>query len=359
MLLGICGTRSALSRVIQRLAARIAEETIGVPYPLVIASKEQLSETWKSIPLEKRQSILLYSEFPLASFRQLLVDSNISVIICMDDFEEIFAWQKSKEAEDFMLALRLATQCAVMTSQLIPATRHLLITPDKYETPVLDVAREILKFFSIRCDEAQWEKLRKILGGEKGDGATLRDFAVSQISDAPSTAEVFKALSPEDRHAAVEVARGYAPLSNGLPIETVSWTRRCFIDGDVTDRPVMGSKLLVGPARCLFFGPYIHLPPGQWNCELEIEVNDCPADTLAMADVYDDDIIAAVSMRLPRRGVYVIDMPFENRRVDAALQFRLSLLKGSIEGELLLHRARLKRVDPQDNNNLRLTNEAQ
>lgn len=360
MLLAICGTQSTLTSGIRQLVAVIAAQTIGMPYQVHASTKDQLSEVWKDIPQANRGSVLLFSDLPQLSLRQLLADSNIPTIICFDEFEEILSGLMSKTHPDFMTSLRIGTQCIVLTSELAATTKSLRMTSDRYDAPVMAIAREILDFFHIGYDDQHLDKLRKTLCGDQGDATTLRDFIAAQIPNALTTPDFLTTLPSDQRHVLAEVAQAYNPLTKGRAMEAVTWQRRCFQDGDTPDRQLLGSKLLVGPARCLFFGPYIHMPLGHWNCELEIEVNGCQADTMALVDVYDDEATAAVSMRLPRRGVYSIDIPFQVRRTDSHLQFRMMMLKGALEGELLLHKAKVTRaVPPRDDENLRLTYEAQ
>ncbi|MDH7794324.1 MULTISPECIES: hypothetical protein [unclassified Beijerinckia] len=353
MLLSVCGTLSPISIATRRLVSIIAEETIGVPEHIHAVEVGQLRDAWKNIPQEKRTSMLLYSDAPQASMIKLLIDSDIPIVLSNDNFEEIFAFDMLNGSKEFMIALRLATYTVVQWSQLIHA-RNFFIGPDRYDAPITELAEEIMRFFNIRQDAQQWERLQTRLGNDKSK--TLRDFIAAEFPQWQSTAGFIETLSDEDRLALESVAKGYDPLTKRHPMEAVNWTRRCFQDGDASDRQLTGPKTLNGPARILFFGPHAHLPPGRWDCEIQIELNDCRTDTMAMVDVFDGEILGAVSLRLPRRGTYAIDVSFEVTRTHAPLEFRMQLLKGAIEGELLLLGVKVKRAEARGaRENLSLT----
>lgn len=352
MLLSVCGTMSPISQATRELISLIATETIGAPTQIYAVTVEQLRDAWKSISQEKRKSVLLYSDAPQTNLIQLIIDSDIPTVISVDDFEEIFAFNVVNTGKDILAALRQSTHTAVQISQLINTSRNLILGPDRYDTSVIDLAQDIMHFFSIEPSDQQLEKLRTKLG----DTTTLRDFMAATFPQWQPTTDFRESLPREDQDALESVIHGYDPLTRRRPFEVVHWSPRWFQDGDAPDRQLTGPKLLAGPARTIFFGPYIYLPVGQWDCEVHVEFNDCRSDTMALLDIFNGSVLAAVTMRLPRHGIYAIDISFQNQKPDAHLEFRLQILKGAIEGELRLLGVKVKRAAPVEaEENLRLT----
>lgn len=338
MLLSICGAPSPLSLAMVRFVSLIAEATIGAPAQIQTNEKKHMGELWNNIPKEDRKSILFYTDYPDISIVDLLYSSDIPVIVVSDKFERIVS-HRLKSA-DIIFATKEATLSGVLVGQLREKSKNISFYEDTYNRNSIDIAKEIIEFYGIPCDERQWDALRQRLS-HRDEAPKFSEFVAEHFPDWEENR--LNDLSSAERATLREVAKGYDALSEGHIDQEFIWPSRSFYDGDTPNQPVLGSKLLAGPARCIFYGPYFHLPCGQWNCEVHIEVQECRTDTLALLDVCFGGtmVLSAVSMRLPRRGVYAIDLSFEVAAANKPVEIRLNLLKGAIEGEILLLRAKL------------------
>lgn len=342
MLLSICGTPSPLSFAMARLVTLIAEATIGAPIQINVNGTAQLRDVWKDIPKEKRNSILVFSDAPEAGMTDLFSSSDIPVIIINDSLENIISHRLAFVEHNFTYALQQASLSIVQVCQLKEKVRNIQFDGNLYSRRIVDLIREIVEFYAIPLNDDQLNALvQEQCGADQS--RTFSEFVFENFPEwSTKPGYLSSSLSRTEKAALQEVASGYDALSAGHTNLQMTWPACCFFDGDIAGRPADGSKLLVGPARHIFYGPYLRLPAGHWNCEVHIELNDCRADTIAMLDVFNEDAaLSAVSMRLPRRGVFSIDISFDLVASQKGIELRLALLKGALEGELLLLGAKL------------------
>lgn len=133
-----------------------------------------------------------------------------------------------------------------------------------------------------------------------------RELAAQGLSPAPQPAAelppdaakmLAAALSPYDRH-----------FMSGT-LDEIVWTRELFAL-DTLDSP-RGPIDVGGGPRNLIFGPYIHLPPGEWRARVVLGLSPETLGTLFVVDAFADARQLGQATLAPTRGgVHVADIPF-------------------------------------------------
>jgi hypothetical protein len=345
MLLSMFGTQSKLSISFARILEVIARNTLGETVAVHAAAIEQLREAWSAMPASARQAVVLYSDCPQPSLTKLLIDTGAAIVVCIDDFAAVVGFQMINTGKDFVASVRMSTLTFTAIEPLLQTRNLLTITAAKYDAPLEEIISELTDFYNIKINPEQFDAILDRLSHGTGRNATLADFIAAEFPEWRPVETALAALTGSDRKLVENLAQQYSAIAEGRVFDEVYWPRSFFQYGDVPDRSMDGSILLTGPARIVFFGPYLHVPPGAWNAEVQIEVTDCRMDTIAYADIFNGEVVlSAVSMRFPRRGVYAFDIPFETSNPHRPIEIRMHLLKGAIEGELLLHGARITRT---------------
>ena len=297
------------------------------------------------MPASARQAVVLYSDGPQPSLTKLLVDTGAAIAVCIDDFAGVVGFQMINTGKDFVASVRMSTLTFTAIEPLLRTRNLLTITASRYDARIEEIVLELTDFYNIRIDADQLQAILDRLGHGAGRDASLRDFIAAEFPEWRPVETALSTLAASDRKLVENLAQQYSAIGAGRAFEEVYWPRSFFQYGDVPDRPLDGSIILTGPARIVFFGPYLHVPPGAWNAEVQIEVTDCRMDTIAYADIFNGEVVlSAVSMRFPRKGVYAFDIPFATSNPHRPIEIRMHLLKGAIEGELLLHGARITRT---------------
>ena len=97
---------------------------------------------------------------------------------------------------------------------------------------------------------------------------------------------------------------------------------------------------LVGPARLLYFGPYFHFLPGDWQVELDLFFSDDVHQTVFAAEVCTDAVLAKVQMRPGKGGLFRTSFPVRFSQPEARMEVRVWVNRGAIEGRMGLRRVR-------------------
>lgn len=116
----------------------------------------------------------------------------------------------------------------------------------------------------------------------------------------------------------------------------VSWPNSIMHDADNKFQGL--SKIyLTGGARILFYGPYLPLPRGEWQIDFHLRFNPMAAGLSFLVDLYlpkQDQRVGMGVFRVPHGGEFTGSLRAEIARASIAVEFRMFLMEGAIEGEM-------------------------
>lgn len=118
-----------------------------------------------------------------------------------------------------------------------------------------------------------------------------------------------------------------------------------LIDSSAPDKVFSGPVELLGPARFLAYGPYLHLTSGRWRADIEFEISDNLSGNHLYVDAYAGDILAVVTTPLPASGSFRLPISFTITDPLEPVQLRFQSLSGSIEGVICLDRISLSLIE--------------
>lgn len=149
---------------------------------------------------------------------------------------------------------------------------------------------------------------------------------------------------------AVEAAlSGYTFQGERLQVDKIIATRAMFAVtepmGDIAPRSID----VTGRARMLFFGPYIHVPPGRWNLRLVLAFSTELAGSRFMLDVVTTwkRTVKELGQTLfeATEGRYVVQVAFTNVEPGGRLEFRLFSQSSTFDGKISIGYAELVAID--------------
>jgi len=104
---------------------------------------------------------------------------------------------------------------------------------------------------------------------------------------------------------------------------------------------------MVGPARCILWGPYIHLPLGTWRARVVIAVRDnFSGNVLQIKVVRALSDYAEANTILHASGVFELDMEFQIDEPIDPLEVTFTLKEGAIEGAFRLVGMSFSKIGP-------------
>ena len=102
---------------------------------------------------------------------------------------------------------------------------------------------------------------------------------------------------------------------------------------------------LVGPARCLTFGPFLYLPAGRWKANFEFEITGNQTVNSLRFDVIADGGVATKKVvDLRQSGKFRFSDTFDIGNPWLPVEFRTLLDKGAIDGQLTLTALHVERM---------------
>lgn len=179
---------------------------------------------------------------------------------------------------------------------------------------------------------------------EEAEKAVFRSlYDRSSLSDGESTKRTYKVTLADTRAA----CSGLLDLVRQGAAAELEWLPGLFFDTVSRLRPARAELDLTGPARCLFYGPYMHLPPSLWEVHVRVEILNKHGPTEFRAEIYTDQSQQDFPAILPSSGAYDVSFRFTVTDARLPIQIRLFNDRGEIEGEIRFGGARLRQLSTQ------------
>jgi hypothetical protein len=110
------------------------------------------------------------------------------------------------------------------------------------------------------------------------------------------------------------------------------WPKSIFSNPDPKNPLPTSPIALVGPARTLIQGPYLHLPPGEWVATITFRLDDNDTNNAFLFDIRCGDRVAGGPLKLPRSGLFSCQIPFSTPAARTAVEMRVVIVEGAIAG---------------------------
>lgn len=209
-------------------------------------------------------------------------------------------------------------------------------------------AGRIAAVLALASETSRGEGPRLIIRGPHDDAATIcqRSCAALALPDGILAPPELPALRYPTGRLAMELTDGFlAPLQGfaaGGDLALLRWPRGSFHRGDPSNDIVPERLEIVGPARSLIVGPYLHLPTGWWEADLRLYFSEEARRRTFKVDMVSEDIVGTIRLKPTSAGIFDTRMTFHNPRADWPLALRIALEYGAIEGRLGLEGVTLR-----------------
>jgi hypothetical protein len=332
----VFGVSTPHSYWVFHLVHRIVEAIAGPTLRLHIGSLQQLREGFEQ---RHGRSVVITSDLPETELSDFICVSGLPVIAIADDIIDSLAWAKASRLFGIYDATRFCTQ---MLSALAPAflqPNALIFNPQQADSAERMTTRVIDYLFPERGESVARQAFEHLSGA----GYIARDDFVDRTA---FLAEIEAGDEPARRMytAALLALSGYAELFGGAWPAQIDWPMELFRRPN--ELPPAATIDLTGPARTLFFGPYLHLPVGDWTAQVQFEIDEAYSGSEAVADVRVHETVAKKAFALPAKGIYTYDLDFSVDTAAHDIEIRLYMTKGAIEGVFMPRSVRLRRREP-------------
>jgi hypothetical protein len=316
------------------LVCRIVEALAGRTLHLHIETLEELRD---SFGRRGGGSVVLTSDLPNTDLVSFVCSSDIPIITFSESSRDVLDWVLSTRNPDPVESARF---CSKMLSSLAApfASDRALHIIGVQDLSLERIALMIVAYLFAGLDETSVARLLAYLA-ETGnfdssaalDRSAYRNFETSNAAK-PFDVEVYSEM--------VAAIASYEGIIAGKPPEEIVWPHHLFYRQD--KRPLGEPFDLTGPARILYYGPYMHLPIGNWSVRFEFEIDGAISGIEATTDIYINEVVIEKTFAMPAKGIYAYSLSFEVYDPLVAVQIRLFTKKAAIEGVFLPRSVRVR-----------------
>jgi hypothetical protein len=266
-------------------------------------------------------SVVMTSDFPDADLAAFVCGAGLPMIVFSDAPATVLDWTAQSRGLGAFDAARLASRIYASLAPNMRVERKLVLAPG---VSAEQAVAEIIPFL--------WPR----------HGRRFTAEAQAHLAESGRLAPPPQPAAPkadESRQAALEALAAYAPVAEGLPPAEIVWPLPLFTRPDA--RPWGAPFDLTGPARAVLFGPYMHLPVGDWTARVEFEVEDAVSGVEAMTDVRINEVVTEKSFIMPAKGIFAYGLDFQIADPHLPVEIRLFIQKSAIEGVFLPRSVRI------------------
>jgi hypothetical protein len=269
-------------------------------------------------------SIVFLSEIPNAAVVEALSRSDFPILMVDQSFSEASLDFIAARDTKLLDTVRTMARAQVGLNALLDIPRSDLLSVDRRE-PASALAEQMTAILGLDPALCQTMIDERNLGRALGD-ALDEHFAYEQ---SPQPHDVVELLSQLDRFYSFHSER-----------REPTWLMptALFMEAAAPYLPATNSFDLLGPARCLSFGPYLYLPTGSWKSVLTFSsIANRSTNTVGFDVTADEQIKLEENFEIAVDGRFSLEFRFEIEDSYYPFEFRTHLRRGSIEGELRLH----------------------
>jgi len=341
MLLNVFGTPSALMYGGLNLVRNFTDLELGSHK---LANANTTSEFRNAVsqvgPNDAR--VVFYSDLPDPDLCALFIKARAPIVLFVDDFDDVVGYLRASREMSLHDGVRLASRSFCALEPFIRSDLALKLGPKAYARGLQDILADIGTFFGRPLPQKQKEVVARSLV-DRREKPTFFDYLVQAFPHASKPGAALLKMHTEEQRLVRQLSQAYSAIANGRNLNGMDWPIGMLMDSATAGGPFSGRVELLGPARFLAYGPYLHLTPGNWLADVVFEIKENYSGNILYADVYSGEILSVVTTPLPLEGTYKFRIYFQISNALEPVQLRFQTLSGAIEGVIVLNHIQIQR----------------
>jgi len=342
LIVGIIGTPSPLTYICANILRAVVQVSCGDHHLIGANTVTDLRHAWPSKE-GRKAAVLLTTDMPDPELINFLVNAKTPLVTTIEPLDAIANYMIGMRDIEPVSAMRVGSQALAVFEALAVASPRSVMRLRPTNARLSSVVGELLSFCQDDGEPETVARVVEFLGYESRPDIPFAQFLSENRANLFPVSGPKAAFNQTLVDAMAQLAQGYRNVVESQPIAEVTWPGACFMLADSGGLRVESDLMLEGRARFLSHGPYFHLPPGEWDAEVAVEVSESFSDNRVGFDVWSEELLAAVWVTLPARGAFACDLSFRVDDVTKPIEIRIQLLSGAIEGRLKLNGVRLTR----------------
>ena len=292
---------------------------------------------------------VLYITSPSSRLVKLLVRARASFITAIEAPSDVVSFLVSARGMTLLGAFReyMKSAAALESITSLPLGCH--VSSSAHYTPLPGFLDGLLHSCRLEIGPALIEEVAAAIVDQHPQGAsvTVGHLICRHVvgAERPGTAS---ALDDRSKALADTLGQQLGSICIGDPSQPIECPLTLFIGDNEVEYDTANPWLsMVGPARCILWGPYVHLPMGKWRARAAIAIREnFSGNVLQIKVMRALSPYAEVNASLPSSGVFEFDMEFEIDEPIDPLEITFTLKEGAIEGALRLISMSFSRIGP-------------
>lgn len=320
---------------------RILTDTMLGDVDYLVASKlSELKDAWAH---RQNANVVFFADCPERALVELFIKIQAPAVVFIEDPDDVTFYAIRERNLSWPWALRLTSQCFSTITDIL-RSEHTLILRREYELTFREFIYAIARQFQVELAETDLVSLlkRTALPPQFDLDSPIEEILIHLF---PKTRRKGLAPFPDMPRSDMEVIKrvnaGIRPSYFGNRSEMFEWPQEMFISGDRPDDILIGPISMLGGARCLCYGPFLHLPAGKWVATLDIEVRQNLSGNRFDVDVFHGAVVALEHFEVPAHGRFRLRARFEVQDPREPVQIRIIMREGAIEGVLEVRSAQV------------------
>ncbi len=313
---------SALAAAVLHAVKSMIDRALGSVDMIKLSTIDALRSEMSA---RKNGHLLLYSDCPAPEVIGLIKQAAPPVFVFADDPVRVAQSLQGKLGPDPISAIRItALSFATLHDLILHASRKVIIAPQGWQLePFL---QQVAQFFSLPVNTRDLSHI-------------VQSFAAEDEWAAASEAGDKKPIAGNG------IVSPFARLFEDKPADDFFWPIALFFGTEPLGSPLPKQIDLTGPARPILYGPYMHLPAGDWLATIRFTISENKSGNAALVEwLAGNEIIQSARISsLPEVGEFQFSLNVKITDPREPLQIRLSILEGAIEGVFQFHGVELSR----------------
>ncbi len=295
--------------------------------------------------IDRTDSVDFYSEprtvfltnYPSRQIVDAIEASDVRVLLVAEDPLDAIQYLRAALDLPAMEALRALTATSV-AHLAIGTTRHLHVVRRTGGRPLRDVVSDIARHLGLPLAEDAIVGVAAAMSGTLGPDAGL-EAALRQRDDAyaPPVRGDTQPLAQDGFLAtASQVLDPLMAMTRGETDRPVVWPTEVFKSGDRPNEPAPRVAEIAGPARNIYYGPYLYLPPARYRVEAVLMFSDDIMDLPFVLEMHSSTWLAKARIERRKANHYRGFFALEHFDPTATIEIRLRNERGVQRGLLSL-----------------------
>ena len=333
MLFAVFGDPSQNALLGLRTIQTLTEVSKGPYHWICVATAEELLAALRG---GENMRTVFFSDSPDHRISSLFLEMGIPFVIFVNTPDSIRDSLIASRGLEPLVAARVTSMCLSSLHNLAVSPGAYLVAAPVNAANLTPLLASFAEIYGIPVNQHILNETMRRLGPLEG----IQPRTGSNVTSASSGNQV-----PEpDSLALSECLKGFECLLAKEPVSQMCWPREVFLDPARDGAPLREAIDLTGPARLLFYGPFLHLPPGCWIATVMFEISGNSSGNALKIDVYNDGVAGEWECEMPRDGAYMCDLRLDVAEPRHPLQIRFYSKQGAIEGLFDLKLIHLRRA---------------